>query len=318
MLLNIAIMIAGLVILGIGGEALVKGASRLARAVGVSALVVGLTVVAFGTSAPEAAVSISAGAAGEDDIAVANVVGSCTMNIMLVLALAALARPLRISRSVLRNDLPVMLLATAVFMLMAANHRVIERWMGLTLLAGLVLYTLNTMRLARSATTVVEYEFDTGLPAGKSVLINFLLMIVGIAALVGGARMIVYGAVEIAEAIGVSKRIIGLTIVALGTSLPEVATCVVAARRGQPDIAVGNVIGSNIFNILAVVGLASTAFPLRISEHTLFVDGPVMLLAGVMALPVLRTGRLVSRREGGMLLGLYAVYLCAALVYTRT
>ena len=318
MLLSVGILVAGLAILGVGGEALVKGASLLARALGVPALVVGLTVVAFGTSAPEAAVSVSAAAAGEDDIAVANVVGSCTMNIMLVLALAALVRPLRISRSVLRNDLPVMLLSIATFMLMAINHRVIERWMGLVLMGGLVLYTLNTIRLTRRTTGVVEHEFDAGMPVGKNLLFNLTLVVVGIAALVFGARMIVAGAVDIAETLGVSKRIIGLTVVAFGTSLPEVATCVVAARRGQPDIAVGNVIGSNIFNILAVVGLASAAFPLGVSAQTLFVDGPMMLAAGLIALPVLRTGRLVSRKEGVVLLSLYAAYLYVVLAHTRT
>ncbi len=306
----IGLLIGGLVILGCGGECLVRGSAQLARQMGVSALVVGLTIIAFGTSAPEIAVSMQSAAQGQDDLAVANVVGSCIMNILIVLALAALARPLRVSRNVVTTDAPVMLFFTAFFILFAIDNGTIDRWQGGFFVVALVLYTFFTYFGARRQPKVVEdeYEHDPRLRP-RPWFVNLLAVVIGIAGLVQGADLIVAGAVGIAELLGVSTRIIGLTIVALGTSLPELATCVVAARRNQPDIAVGNIVGSNIFNILAVIGVTSVFFPLEVSKETLYFDAPVMLFVVVLSFWVLRTGHRISRREGALLLGIYAVYL---------
>jgi cation:H+ antiporter len=306
----ILMFVGGLIVLGAGGECLIQGAARLARQLGISALVVGLTIVAFGTSAPEIAVSMHAAHRGQDDIAVANVVGSCIMNILIVLGIAALVRPLRVSRDVIRTDAPVMVLFSAFFMLFAIDNGVIGRGEGLFFVAALVVYTLFTYRAARSQPTAVEQEYESELATGpRSRPYSVLLLLVGLAGLVKGADLIVVGAVGIADLLGVSKRIIGLTVVALGTSLPEVATCLVAARHNHPDIAIGNVIGSNIFNILAVIGITSVFFQLDVNPQTVYFDAPVMLAVVVLALPVLRTGHEVSRREGLLFLALYGAYL---------
>jgi cation:H+ antiporter len=306
----ITMFVGGLIILAAGGECLVQGAARLARQLGISALVVGLTIVAFGTSAPELAVSMQAAQRGQDDIAVSNVVGSCIMNVLIVLGLAALARPLRVSRNVIHTDAPVMIFFSAFFMLFAIDNEIIDRGEGVFFVAGLVFYMLFTYRVARSQPAAVEAEYELGLPVTqRSRLYSACLLLVGLAGLVKGADLIVDGAVGVADLLGVSKRVIGLTIVALGTSLPEVTTCVIAARHKHADIAIGNVVGSNIFNILAVLGLTSVLFPLEVNHQTIYLDAPVMLAVAVLLLPVLRTGHKVSRREGLLFLLLYALYL---------
>jgi cation:H+ antiporter len=211
---------------------------------------------------------------------------------------------------VITTDAPVMLFFTAFFMLFAYDGNTIYRWQGFFFVAALGSYTLLTYHQARRQPKVVEdeYEQDPRLRP-RPPWINVLAVLLGIGGLVTGAGLIVEGAVGIATLLGVSKRIIGLTIVALGTSLPELATCVIAARRGQPDIAIGNVVGSNIFNILAVVGVTSLFFPLSIAPQTIRLDAPVMLLVTLLSFWVLRTGHRISRREGGFLLGIYILYL---------
>ena len=307
---NILLLAGGLVLLGLGGEFLVRGSSQLARQMGVSALVVGLTIVAFGTSAPEIAVSLQSAAQGQDDLAVANVVGSCIMNILIVLALAALARPMRVSRNVITTDAPVMIFFAAMFILFAIDNGQIDRWQGVFFVLALAMYTLFTYSEARRQPRVVEDEYENRHKVKpRAPLVNIAAVIIGIVGLVKGADLMVKGAVGIAEQLGVSTRIIGLTVVALGTSLPELATCVIAARRNQPDIAVGNIVGSNIFNILAVVGVTSIFFPLDVSPDTLYFDAPVMLGVSVLSFWILRTGHRISRREGALLLGIYVVYL---------
>jgi cation:H+ antiporter len=306
---NIGLFIGGLLILGCGGECLVRGAAQLARQLGVSALVIGLTIVAFGTSAPEIAVTMQAAYLDQDNLAVANVVGSCIINILIVLGAAALVRPLRVSRNVITTDAPAMLLFSAIFILFA-TERTIYRWEGIFFVVTLALYTLVTYGEARRQPKLVEdeYEHDPRL-VPRPWPINTLAVLIGIAGLVKGADLIVDGAVGIAELLGISTRIIGLTIVALGTSLPELATCVIAARRAQPDIAIGNIVGSNIFNILAVIGATSAVFPLSIATETLRFDIPVMLFVSLLSFWFLRTGHQISRREGVVLLALYGVYL---------
>lgn len=309
-LVHLGTLVGGLVVLGVGGEVLVRGAARLARQMGVSALVVGLTVVAFGTSAPEVAVSVQAAAKNLDDIAIANVVGSCIMNILVVLGIAALVRPLTVARNLIKTDAPVMVLVSAMFVLFAFDGHTVSRWQGVFFVLLLIAYTTYTYFEARREPEKIKEEFEEATPSGaKSVALSLVLCVIGLGGLVFGADLIVRGAVGIAELLGVSERIIGLTLVALGTSLPEIAICVIAARKGQSDIAIGNVVGSNIFNVLAVIGITATLFPLTISASTLAVDMPVMLAATVLIVPILRTGHLISRREGMVLLGCYCVYL---------
>jgi cation:H+ antiporter len=316
-LANIALLLGGLIILGCGGECLVRGAAQLARQMGVSALVVGLTIVAFGTSAPEIAVSMQAASENHDELAVANVVGSCIVNILIVLAIAALVRPLRVSRRIVTTDALVMLFFTAMFMLFVIDNNRIDRWQGVLFVVALGFYTLFTYFGARRQPKVVEDEYEQELQlARRPWLLNALAVVVGIAGLVTGADLMVHGAVRIAGALGVSERVIGLTIVAFGTSLPELATCVIAARRNQPDIAVGNVIGSNIFNILAVIGVTAVFFPLEVAEKTGRFDAPVMLFVVVVSFWVLRTGHRISRGEGVLLLGIYAAYLAVMLSWS--
>jgi cation:H+ antiporter len=309
-IVNIVLLAGGLIVLGCGGECLVRGASQLARQMGVSALVVGLTVVAFGTSAPEIAVSMQSAYQGHDDLAVANAIGSCIMNILIVLALAALVCPLRVSRNVVTTDAPVMLFVTALFILFAVDNDSIERWEGLVFVGLLFLYTLFTYSEARRQPQIVEAEYEEELRVRpRAWPINALAVLIGITGLVTGADLIVDGATGIATLFGVSQRIIGLTIVALGTSLPELATCVIAARHKQPDIAIGNVVGSNIFNILAVIGVTAAFFPLSVAAEMIHFDVPVLLGTVVISFWVLRTGHQIARREGALLLGLYGVYL---------
>ncbi len=317
----LALFVAGLVVLSTGGELLVRGAARLAQTLGVSALVIGLTVVAFGTSAPEAAVSILAAIRGEAGIAIGNIVGSNIANLLLILGAAALARPLRISLNLIRTDLPVMLLVTAAFLMLAADKAAfsagptrIERYEGLVFLLGLAAYTWLTYRLARREPPAVEAEYQAAQRGAGPVALNALLLVLGIGGLVGGAELIVRGASGIAELLGVERRIIGLTIVAVGTSLPELATCVIAARRNQPDIAVGNIVGSNIFNILSVAGLASLVRPLEVPRETLFFDAPVMLVVSLLAWYICWHGRTVTRRLGTGLLALYLTFLACTVL----
>ncbi len=306
----LVLFVGGLVILGCGGECLVRGAAQLARQLGVAPLVVGLTIVAFGTSAPEIAVSIRSAARGHDALAVANAVGSCIMNVLVVLGLAALVRPLRVSRNIQRIDAPFMVFFTAVFLLFAVDDGRIDRWQGLFFVGSIVLYTAFTYLESKRQPDIVaeEYEHDPR-QKPRPWPVNLLAVIIGLVGLTQGADLIVQGAVGLARSLGVSPRIIGLTIVALGTSLPEMATCIVAARRNQPDIAIGNIVGSNIFNILAVIGLSASIYPLKVPQSTINLDAPVMLATAVLMIPIMRTGRRVSRTEGLLLLACYGGYL---------
>ena len=306
------LLIGGLVVLGIGGECLVRGASHLARSLGVSALVVGLTIVAFGTSAPEAAVSVQAVLRDQDPIAVGNVVGSNIANILLILGVAASLRPFKISLNLLKTDAPIMVMVAAIFLLSSmarTGSGRIERWEGMALFAGLLVYSFFTYRMARREPPEVADEYQAALGLAGSRLFNSLLVGLGIIALVIGGRLIVDGAQGLAEELGISKTIVGLTIVAIGTSLPELATSIIAIRHNQPDIAIGNIVGSNICNILLVIGMAATVTPIEIGRDTMFQDGPVMLVACLLFLAIAWSGQRVSRWEGLGLLGLYAVYL---------
>jgi len=306
---------AGLVVLVAGAEALVRGASRLATALGVRPLIVGLTVVAFGTSAPELAVGVGSALSGQPDIALGNVVGSNIANILLVLGLAAIVVPVATATQAVRREVPVMIAASLLLWLVALSGR-IERVEGLLLLAGILAYTGFLARSSRRAAATVRAEFaaEFGVAAGRgarTIAANLGLALVGLVGLVVGAGWIVDGAVEIATTLGVPEVIVGLTIVAVGTSLPEIATSVAAGLRGHRDIAVGNVVGSCIFNILMVLGATALVSPdpILVSPSLLAVDVPLMVAAALACLPILYTGHLVSRREGVLLVAFYVAYL---------
>jgi cation:H+ antiporter len=305
----------GLVALIGGAELLVRGASRLALALGVSPLVIGLTVVAFGTSSPEIAVSVGATMKGQVDLAVGNVVGSNIFNVLFILGVSALITPLVVAQQLIRQEVPLMI-GVSVLLLVFAHDGLVSRLEAGVLFAGVVAYTVFLIRQGRaegSAEVQAEYaqEFSGRRQGGRgSTLVNVALVVAGLALLVVGSRWLVEGAVAFARHFGISETVIGLTIVAAGTSLPEVASSVVAAVRGERDIAVGNVIGSNMFNILGCLGLAGLAgaSPLAIAPSIVAFDLPVMLAVAVACLPIFFTGATVARWEGGLFVGYYIAY----------
>ena len=314
MLWHTLTLLAGLVVLSGGGEALVRGATRLAQACGVSALVIGLTVVAFGTSAPELAVSLVACIKNEDAIAVGNVVGSNSANILLVLGLAATLVPVAVTRNLIRVDAAVMLAATLAIGALAFLEQQLLRWQGIVRVTGLVAYVWLTYRVsgvAAMADATVPTAPGTA-PPSRRIVLSIILIAAGLAGLIIGADWIVRGASGIAEAFGLSRRLIGVTIVAVGTSLPEIATTISAARQRHADIALGNIVGSNIFNLLCVLGVAATAAaPISFDARLLTLDIPVMVGATALGVLLMRTGYRVVRAEGVLLLVLYVAYLAA-------
>lgn len=311
--LTLVLFLIGLVLLTAGADVLVKGAASLAAGLGISPLIIGLTVVAFGTSAPELSVSVSSAWSGQADIALGNVVGSNICNVLLILGLAALAAPLVVQPQLVRFDVPVMI-ACGVLLLLVSLDGVISRLDGLLLSAGLVAYVLALLFKSRNDKALADSMRDeAGLDAGAGArpLRNLVLVVAGLAMLVVGAGWLVDGAVMLARGLGVSELVIGLTIVAVGTSLPELATSVMASIRGQRDIAIGNVVGSNIFNILCVLGLSSLVSPagIRVAPEALAFDIPVMLAVSVFCLPLFWLGYRISRLRGALLLAAYAAYV---------
>lgn len=304
--MSIVILLLGLLLLFVGAELLVRGASRVAWALGLSPLIVGLTVVAFGTSAPELAVSADAALQGQPEIAVGNVVGSNTFNVLLILGLSALIAPLGVAHRLVRRDVPIMIGASVLVLLLARDGQ-ISRLEGCLLFAGLALYLVRLYHDSsqRSVDPASARPARPGLPRGPLVQI-----VAGVVLLVLGARWLVDGAHQIAQALGVSELVIGLTIVAVGTSLPELATSLVAAWRRQRDMAVGNIVGSNIFNLLAILGLAAILAPsgLEATPAAVAFDIPVMIAAAVVCLPVFLSGWEIARWEGALLVGYYLMY----------
>lgn len=302
-------------ILVVGADVLVRGASRLAAVFGISPLVVGLTVVAFGTSAPEFAVSVGGALSGAGGLALGNAVGSNVFNVLAILGVAALVSPLVVHQRLVRIDIPLVVGVTAVVWLLAADGR-LARLEGVALAAGLAAYTIWSYLASRREPPEVsgEYAEAFGAPAGsvrRRWPLALLAVAAGLATLVLGARLLVAGATALAGAMGVPDLVVGSTVVAAGTSLPELATSVAAARRGERDIAVGNVVGSNLFNLLGVLGVATLLAPagLPVDPAALETDLPVALLAMVVAAPVLATGLTLVRWEGALLLLAYGGYL---------
>ncbi len=317
-LMTFLLFALGLVLLVAGAELLVRGASRLAGALGIPPLVIGLTVVAFGTSAPEMAVSVQAAASGETAIAVGNVVGSNIFNVLFILGVSALVAPLVVNQQLVRLDVPVMIGASVALYLMAMDGSL--GWMeGAVLLAALVAYTAFQVvqaRRERNPEVVAEYaqEYGPQKAGGEAAARGWpwqvALVVAGLALLVLGSRFLVQSAVTFAGWLGISETVVGLTIVAAGTSLPEVAASVMASIRGERDIAVGNVVGSNVFNILGVLGLSTLVADggLPVAPAVLAFDLPVMLAVAVACLPIFFTGWSIARWEGFVFLGYYVAY----------
>lgn len=306
----IILFVAGLILLIIGAEALVRGASRLAAAFGLSPLVIGLTVVAFGTSSPELAVSLKASLSGQAGIAVGNVIGSNVFNVLFILGISALIVPLVVSQQLVRLDVPLMIGLSVLVLLLCLDER-FGRIDGVLLFSGLLVYVGFLIRQGRRKTGGASAGEDEGEAGGRPGWFrNAGLVIGGLALLVLGSRWLVDGAVTFAVHLGVSELIIGLTIVAAGTSLPEVVTSIVAALRGERDIAVGNIVGSNLFNIMGVLGLAGIVAPagMAVSPAVIGFDLPIMIAVALACLPILFTGGVISRMEGALLVGYYIAY----------
>lgn len=311
---TIAALLAGLVLLVGGAEALVKSASRLAATVGISPLVIGLTVVAFGTSAPELAVSLQAGLSNQAGVALGNVVGSNICNVLLILGISAIIAPLAVAHQIVRLDVPIMIGVSGLIVLFGWDGQM-GRSDGVILFLGGLAYTLFLVYQSRrnpDSSVQDEYaQFGDRAHSWKQVGSNGILLAVGLAMLIGGSQLLIDSAVKIATLLGASPLIIGLTVVALGTSLPELATSVTASFRGESDIAVGNVVGSNIFNILVVLGLSSAVSPsgITVSPQAIAFDMPVMLAVAIACLPICITHSKISRGEGVLLLVYYLLYI---------
>lgn len=306
-------LIGGFILLVIGAEVLVRGAARLAARFGISPLVIGLTVVAFGTSAPEMAVSTQSAFLGQGDIAIGNVIGSNIFNVLVVLGLSALIIPLLVSRQLVRLDVPIMIAAAFLAWLLALDGSY-SRLDGLILFACIITYTgyliISSLRAWKPEQTIVdEYSAQVN-PHRFATLMNSTYILLGLALLVAGSNLLVTGAVGLAHALGLSELVIGLTIIAVGTSLPELATSLLAAWKGERDIAVGNIVGSNLFNLLAVLGLAGLVSPEKIpvAQNAISFDFPVMLAVMLACLPVFFAGYRISRWEGALFFAYYIAY----------
>jgi len=316
--------IGGLALLLLGAELLVRGSSRLASLAGISPLVIGLTVVAFGTSAPELAVSVRSALTGSagSDVAVGNVVGSNIFNVLLILGISALITPLSVKSTLCRIDVPIMI-GSSVLVLLLALDGLLSRLEGGILFLGVVSYTVFSIRAGRKESLEVRREYEHAFGAsprsGGAVALSIASALAGLAMLIGGAEWLIEAAISAARDFGVSELVIGLTIIAGGTSLPEVATSIVASLRGERDIAVGNVVGSNIFNLLAVLGASALAAPsgVGVSEAALRREIPIMIAVALASLPVFLTGSRISRAEGVYFLLAYLAYLATQITTAR-
>jgi len=315
--LVIALFVVGLGLLIAGGEALVKGAGRIALSFGISPIVIGLTVVAFGTSAPELAVSVGASFSGAPDLIIGNVVGSNIYNILLIIGLSALIAPLIVGRQLVRREVPLMVAASLGTILLALDGS-IGRLDGLLLFGSLLVWLGFLLRESRGIERTEAHDAAEVSTARRDRIRSLAYIVAGLLMLVVGARWLVDGAVSVASALGLSDLVIGLTVVAIGTSLPELATSIIATVRGERDIAVGNIVGSNVFNLLAVLGLSALiAGEVPVAQGALTFDLPVMAAVAVACLPIFFTGYRIARWEGVLFLGYgvgYTVYLLATAI----
>jgi len=321
-----ALVVGGLILLVLGGEVLVRGAGGLARGMGTSPLLVGLTVVAFATSAPELAVAVSATLGGNPGLAVGNVVGSNIANVLLVLGMSAVILPVVVGAQVLRRDIPVVAVLSAMVLALSLDLR-ISRAEGLVLVAALAAYLVGTTLAARRAAAEPPPDHAQEVPepapsrqaGGRGLARDAVLIVGGVALLVVGANWLVEGSTQVARSFGVTDLVIGLTVVAVGTSLPELATSLIAALRGERDMAVGNIVGSCVFNLGAVLGLSAliAADGIPMEPAAVRFDLPFMLATAIALLPVAFTGMAIARWEGVVFVAYYAAYI-TYLVLTAT
>ena len=327
MALSLLFCLIGFLLLYFGAEWLVKGSSSLARNLGVTPIVIGLTVVAFGTSAPEMVISLVSSIQDKSMIAVGNVIGSNICNIALVLGLAALFQPIAGSKAVVKREIPIML-AISFYLLFVSMDSLITRLEGGTLFMGVIIYTFFNYYTSikenkkGKGVKINQYESELneiGYISSRSKQV--ILIIVGIAGVIGGAQIVIPSAVTIMTILGVSEKFIGLTIVAFGTSLPELATSIVAAVRKEMDISIGNLLGSNVFNILSVLGIASLVRPIPIPggfvQSGLIIDYFFMMFTGFLPWLMMRKDLTVQRRDGLILLVCYMGYLVYLITYSR-
>lgn len=307
---------AGLVCLVLGAELLVRGAASIATRLGIAPIIIGLTVVAFGTSAPELAVSVSAVLGDSGDVAFGNVVGSNIVNILLILGGSAIIATLAVSQRIIRIDIPLLIGVSLLALVLSLDNE-ISRLDGAILFTGIVAYTGWLIRSARNERKDVLDEYDEAIDelevevVDQPLLVQVVMVLAGLGILVLGSQLLVGSATDIAEELGVSDLVIGLTVVAVGTSLPELATSFLAAYRGQRDIAIGNVVGSNLFNLMSVLGLTGivASDPIPVSDASLRVDFPVMLAATVVLVPIIWKGFEIRRWEGIVLVLAYVAYV---------
>jgi cation:H+ antiporter len=310
-------ILAGLLFLVLGGEGLVRGASGIATLAKISPAVIGLTIVAAGTSMPELVVSVQAAFAGSPGIAIGNVVGSNIFNIGAILGITALISPLRIQGNTVRMEWPVMILASFQLFLLARDMHV-DRVEGASFLLAMVVFIAWAVWLGRNSAQEMEVELSTasfGATGGRAAFFNVMAIALGVASLAAGSTLLVDGAVGIASGFGVSDSVIGLTIVAAGTSTPELITSIVAAKRGQDDIAVGNIVGSNIFNILGILGATALIHPLDVPTEIMRRDVWWFLGISLLLFPLMKSGMRISRLEGFILLAVFATYT-GVLIYS--
>lgn len=306
MITNIFLLVLSLVALYIGANWLVRGSSSLAARAHISSLVIGLTVVAFGTSAPELVVSLSAAFHGQGDIAIGNVVGSNIFNICLILGISALIHPLQAKTQLVKKDIPIMIVATILFTILFWNGK-IGRVEGFLFFTGIIAYTFYSLYFARKHKEETLPSETKATPVSGRWYIDVLFLASGLAVLIFASQLLVNKAVSLAKLFGVSEAVIGLTIVAAGTSMPELATSIVAAYKKNPEIAIGNIVGSNIFNILAIIGTTALIHPINAPQVN-YIDLLVMLGVSVLIFPIARTGYKINRLEGVGLIIIYLAY----------
>jgi cation:H+ antiporter len=324
MLLTVLILIASLLVLTVGAEALVRGSVRIAKRLGLSSFFIGLTLVGFGTSTPELGAALTAALKGQGDIAVGNVVGSNILNICIILGLTAILNPIPVRIRVVRREAILVIAVAMVPWAVHINDRTVNRWEGILLFALLIAYIGRGYFIARSdqspeaiaAQQELEEEVHAqekgwfGSPLGAAALV-----LIGLGMLAGGAYFLVESASSIARSLGISELVIGLTVVAGGTSAPELVTSLVAAYRKQSDISVGNILGSNMFNMLGILGITAAVQPQAIPWQTIVLDTPMMALASLALLPIVFSRSCISRKEGVLLVGAYAIYAYLLFAY---
>lgn len=305
MIINLAIFAFGLIVLVIGGDRLVKGSSQLARTLGVNPIIIGLTIVAFGTSSPEFLVCLVAAVKNSSDIAIGNIVGSNISNIGLILGVSAAIRPLSVHSSIARVQTPIMI-ALTVFLIIICYSGLIGRLEGLVAFMSLPVFVFHTYK--KSVTDQNEILEEKNKSFSDKHLRNIVYILVGLLALIIGARLVVDSSIALARSLGVSELVIGVTAVAVGTSLPELSTSIVGAIKNEHELVLGNVIGSNIFNI-GILGFVSFLQPITINPALFILDLPVMLFLSVLILPFMKTGSVLSRKEGALILFIYGVFI---------